>query len=80
MNVKWDSDECEEKFNNLDRDKKLLLQLKVEGTKLMSLVSEVDRLIDEIDESSNEDVKYIMCNEVFFECIRDLIMHGPHKK
>ena len=59
MNVKWDSDECEEKFNNLDRDKKLLLQLKVEGTKLM---------------------KYIMCNECFFECIRDLIMHGPHKK
>lgn len=74
MNVKWDSNECEEKFNNLDNDKKLLLQLKEKGCTLMSLVSEVDRLINEIDESSNEDVKYIMCNELSLECIRDLIM------
>jgi hypothetical protein len=37
MNVKWDSNECEERFNNLnDNEKKLLLELKDKGGKLMS--------------------------------------------
>lgn len=75
MNVKWDSNECEDKFNNLnDNKKKLLLELKDKGCKLMLLVSEIDKLIKEVNTSSNEDVNYIMCNELSLECIKDFIM------
>jgi hypothetical protein len=74
MNIKWDSNECEERFNNLnDNEKKLLLELKDKGGKLMLLVSEVDKLIKENDKSNNKDVNYIMCNELSLECIEDFI-------
>lgn len=75
MNVKWDSNECEERFNNLnDNEKKLLLELKDKGGKLMLLASEIDKLIKEVDKSSNEDVSYIMCNELSLECIEDFMV------
>ena len=74
MNVKWDSNECEERFNKLnDNDKKVLLELKDKGGKLMLLVSEIDKLIKEVNKSDNEDVNYIMCNELSLECIEDFI-------
>jgi len=75
MNIKWDSNECEERFNNLnDNEKKLLLELKDKGGKLMLLVSEVGKLIEENNKSSNEDVNYIMCNELSLECIEDFML------
>lgn len=75
MNVKWDSNECEERFNLLnDNEKKLLLELKDKGGKLMLLVSEVGKLIEEIDKSSNKDINYIMCNELSLECIEDFML------
>lgn len=75
MNVKWDSDECEERFNLLnDNEKKLLLELKDKGGKLMLLVSEIDKLLKEVNKSDNKDVNYIMCNEVSLESIEDFIV------
>jgi len=75
MNIKWDSNECEERFNLLnDNEKKLLLELKDKGGKLMLLVSEVGKLIEENNKSSNEDVNYIMCNELSLECIEDFML------
>ena len=74
MNVKFDNTECEEKFNMLnDNEKKLLLELKDKGGNLMLLVSEVEKLIKEVNKSTNKDVRFIMNNEVMFECIKDLI-------
>ena len=74
MNVKFDNTECEEKFNMLnDNEKKLLLELKDKGGNLMLLVSEVEKLLKEVNKSTNKDVRFIMNNEVRFECIKDLI-------
>lgn len=74
MNVKFDNTECEEKFNMLnDNEKKLLLELKDKGGNLMLLVSEVEKLLKEVNKSTNKDVRFIMNNEVMFECIKDLI-------
>ena len=74
MNVKWDSNECEERFNKLnDNEKKLLLELKDKGGKLLSLVCEVDELLKEVNKSDNKDVSYIMCNELSMEVISDVI-------
>lgn len=75
MNVKWDSNECEERFNNLnDNEKKIVLELKDKGGKLMLLVSEVNKLLKEVNKSDNKDVNYIMCNEVSLECIKDFMV------
>ena len=74
MNVKFDNNECEEKFNMLnDNEKKLLLELKDKGGDLMLLVSEVDKLLKEVNKINNKDIKFIMNNELSFECIKDFI-------
>ena len=74
MNVKFDNNECEEKFNMLnDNEKKLLLELKDKGSDLMLLVSEVDKLLKEVNKINNKDIKFIMNNELSFECIKDFI-------
>ena len=74
MNVKFDNNECEEKFNMLnDNEKKLLLELKDKGGDLMLLVYEVDKLLKEVNKINNKDIKFIMNNELSFECIKDFI-------
>ena len=74
MNNKWDSKECEELVDKLnDIDKKNIVELKEKGGELILLIDSVSLLVNNINNSKDKNVNYIMSNELGLECIKDVM-------
>jgi uncharacterized beta-barrel protein YwiB (DUF1934 family) len=59
-------------------DKKNIAELKVKAGELMLLIDRVSLLIAKLDNSTDVNVNYIMCNEVGLECVEDVMIKLKH--